>query len=47
MGIETLKQAAVVSTAFLFCCSECVRGLFLGATLLTLLILFNMSQFFA
>ena len=28
-GVETLKLAAVVNTAFLFCCGECVRGSFL------------------
>ena len=32
-GEETLKYAAVVNTAFLFCCWEIVRGLFLCAAL--------------
>ena len=27
------KQAAAVNSAFLFCCGECVRGLFLGTAL--------------
>ena len=28
VGVQNLKQAAVVNTAFLFCSGECVRGLF-------------------
>ena len=33
VGVQNLKQAAVVNTAFLFCSGECVRGLFLGTAL--------------
>ena len=32
-GVETLKKAAAVNTAFLFCWSECALGLFLSTTL--------------
>ena len=34
---ETLKQADVVNTAFLFCSGECVCGLFFGTALKTLI----------
>ena len=28
-GVKTLKKVAIVNTPFLFCYSECIRGLFL------------------
>ena len=34
--VQALKYEAVVNKAFLFCCGECVRGLFLYAVLLIL-----------
>ena len=35
-GVLTLKKAIVVNTAFLFCCGECVRGLFCRSVLIVL-----------
>ena len=36
IGVENLKQAAAVKTAFLFCCGECVCGLFVLLTSIVL-----------